>query len=157
MQTLFQTLEKSSVLNVEIGGSEEQAKFNFPVTTVTACRAKFKKSHLTQFLSELSRSCAQIETPDVQFLETLISFTNSKYSERYGQGYGHVKLEYPTFLRSKGKAIAVTLSDDKVSNHESGSDEDGNFITFIATAIVDEGVVIVGCSGCSRRTCVASW
>ena len=53
-----------------------------------------------------------------------------------------MKLEYPTFLRSKGKAIAVTLSDDKVSNHESGSDEDGNFIAFIATAIVDESVVV---------------
>ena len=45
-------------------------------------------------------------------------------------------------LRSKGKAMIVTLSDDEVSNHESGSDEDGNFIAFIAIAIVDEGVVI---------------
>ena len=53
-----------------------------------------------------------------------------------------MKLEYPTFLRSKGKAIAVTLSDDKVSNHESGNDEDGNFIAFIATVIVDESVVV---------------
>ena len=43
------------------------------------------------------------------------------------QRYGHVKLECPTFF-SKGKAMAVTLSDDEVSNHEPGSDEDGNFI-----------------------------
>ena len=45
-------------------------------------------------------------------------------------------------MRSKGKAIAVTLSDDEVSDHESGSDEDGNFIAFTATAIVDESVVV---------------
>ena len=58
------------------------------------------------------------------------------------QRYGHVKLECPTFLRSKGKTMAVTLSDDEVSDHESGSDEDGNFIAFTATAIVDESVVV---------------
>ena len=34
--------------------------------------------------------------------------------------------------------MAVTLSDDEVSDHESGSDEDGNFITFTAIAVVDE-------------------
>ena len=38
--------------------------------------------------------------------------------------------------------MAVTLSDDEVSDNESGSDEDGNFITFTATAIVDESVVV---------------
>ena len=58
------------------------------------------------------------------------------------QGYGHVKSKCPTFLRSKGKAMAVTLSDDEVSNNESGSDGDGNFITFIATTVVDESVVV---------------
>ena len=58
------------------------------------------------------------------------------------QEYGHVKSECPIFLRSKGKAMAVTLSDDGVSYHESSSDEDGNFITFIATAVVDESVVV---------------
>ena len=53
-----------------------------------------------------------------------------------------MKFEYPTFLRSKGKAMVVTLSDDEVFDHESGSDEDGNFITFIATAVVDESIVV---------------
>ena len=53
-----------------------------------------------------------------------------------------MKSECPTFLRSKGKAIAVTLSDDKVSDNESGSDEDGNFIAFTATANVNESVVV---------------
>ena len=53
-----------------------------------------------------------------------------------------MKFEYPTFLRSKGKAIVVTLSDDEVFDYEFGSDEDGNFITFIATAVVDESIVV---------------
>ena len=58
------------------------------------------------------------------------------------QGYGHVKSECPTFLRTKGKAIVVILSDDEVSDNESGSDEDGNFITFTATAVVEGSVAV---------------
>ena len=61
------------------------------------------------------------------------------------QGYGYVKSKcptFPTFLRSKGKSMVVTLSDDEVSDHESSSDEDGNFIAFTATAVVDEGVMV---------------
>ena len=38
--------------------------------------------------------------------------------------------------------MVVTLSVDEVSDHESGSDEDGNFIAFTAIAIVDENVVV---------------
>ena len=56
--------------------------------------------------------------------------------------YGHVKSKCPTFLRSKGKTMAVTLSDDEVSDNESGSDEDRNFIAFTTTAIVDESIVV---------------
>ena len=41
-----------------------------------------------------------------------------------------MKFECPTFLRSKCKAMAVTLSDDEVSDNEFGSDKDGNFIAF---------------------------
>ena len=53
-----------------------------------------------------------------------------------------MKFECPAFLRSKCKAMVVTLSDDEVSNHESGSDEDESVITFIATVVVDESVVV---------------
>ena len=56
---------KFGALNVEIDGSEEQAKFGFSVATVIACKAKFKKLYLTQFQLELSHSCTQIETLDV--------------------------------------------------------------------------------------------
>ena len=38
--------------------------------------------------------------------------------------------------------MVVTLSDDEVSDHESGSDEDGNFIAFTTIVIVDESVVV---------------
>ena len=51
-----------------------------------------------------------------------------------------MKSKCPTYLRSKGKAMAVTFCDDEVSDDESGCDEDGNFISFIATAIVNESV-----------------
>ena len=53
-----------------------------------------------------------------------------------------MKSECLTFLRSKGKVMIVTLSDDEVSDHESGSDENGNFIAFIATVVVNENVVV---------------
>ena len=38
--------------------------------------------------------------------------------------------------------MAVTLRDDEVSNHESDSDEDENFIAFTATVVVDESIVV---------------
>ena len=70
-------------------------------------------------------------------------FNNSLGQQCFGcQEYDHVKSECPTFLRSKGKVMVVTLSDDEVSDHESGSDEDENFIAFTATAVVDESVVV---------------
>ena len=67
---------------------------------------------------------------------------NSLGQQHFGcQGFGHVKSKCPTFLRSKGKAIAITLSNDEVSDNKSGSNENGNFIAFIVTAVVDESVV----------------
>ena len=69
--------------------------------------------------------------------------SNSLGQQCFGcQGYGHVESKCPTFLRPKGKAMAITLSDDEVSDHESTSDEDGNLFAFTATAEVDESVVI---------------
>ena len=53
-----------------------------------------------------------------------------------------MKFECPTFLWSKGKAMTVTLSDDEVSYHKSGNDEDRNFFAFTATSVVDESVVV---------------
>ena len=53
-----------------------------------------------------------------------------------------MKSKCPTYLKSKGKAMAVTLSDGEVSDHESDCDEDGNFITFTTTAVVDESISV---------------
>ena len=69
------------------------------------------------------------------------SSNNSMGPQCFGcQGYGHMKSECPTYLKSKGKAMAVTLSDDEVSDDQSSCDEDENFITFTATTVVNESV-----------------
>ena len=51
-----------------------------------------------------------------------------------------MKSECPTYLNPKGKAMAVVLSDGEVSDDESGCDEDGNFIAFTATVVVNESI-----------------
>ena len=67
------------------------------------------------------------------------SSNSSLGQQRYRcQGYGHLKFECPTFLRSKGKVIAITLSDNEVSDHESESNQERNFMAFIAIAAVSE-------------------
>ena len=69
------------------------------------------------------------------------SLNNSMGSQCFGcQGYVHMKSECPTYLKSKGKVMAVTLSDGEVSNDESGCDEDGNFIAFTTNTVIDESV-----------------
>ena len=69
------------------------------------------------------------------------SFNNSMGPQCFGcQGYDHVKSECPTFLRSKGKTMVVTISDNEVSDDESRYDKNGNFIAFTATAVVNESV-----------------
>ena len=69
------------------------------------------------------------------------SSNNSMGPQCFGcQGYGHMKFECPTNLKSKGKAMAVTLSDGEVSDDESSCDEDGNFIAFTVTTVVNESI-----------------
>ena len=46
-----------------------------------------------------------------------------------------------SYLKSKGKAMDVILSDGEVSDDESECDEDGNFITFTAIAVVNESII----------------
>ena len=53
-----------------------------------------------------------------------------------------MKSECPTYLKSKGKAMVVTLSDGEVSDNELGCDEYENFIAFTATAIINESISI---------------
>ena len=62
---------------------------------------------------------------------------NSMGQQCYGyQEYGHMKSECPTYLRSKGKAMAVTLSDNEVFDDKSGYGEDGNFIARMETSLL---------------------
>ena len=69
------------------------------------------------------------------------SSNNSMDPQCFGcQGYGHMKSKCLTYLKSKSKAMAVTLNDGEVSNDESECDEDGNFIAFTITAIVNESI-----------------
>ena len=69
------------------------------------------------------------------------SSNNSMSPQCFGcQGYGHMKFECPTYLKSKDKPMAITLSNGEVSDDESGYDEDGNFIAFTATAVVNESI-----------------
>ena len=51
-----------------------------------------------------------------------------------------MKSECPTYLKSKGKAMVVILSDGEVFYDESECDEDGNFIAFTATTVVNESI-----------------
>ena len=55
-----------------------------------------------------------------------------------------MKYECPTYLKSKDKVMAITLSDGEVSDDESECNEDGNFIAFTATAIVNESISEIG-------------
>ena len=54
-------------------------------------------------------------------------------------GHGHVKRECPNYLRMKGKAYAITLSDLDSSNSdlEDSCDEEGNLSAFITIAYVE--------------------
>ena len=51
-----------------------------------------------------------------------------------------MKSECPTYLKSKGKTMVITPSDGEVSDDESECDENGNFIAFTATDIVNESI-----------------
>ena len=51
-----------------------------------------------------------------------------------------MKSKCPTYLKSKGKVMAVTFSDGKVFDNESDCDKDGNFIAFTAAAVVNESI-----------------
>ena len=71
------------------------------------------------------------------------SSNNSMGPQCFGcQRYGHMKSECPTYLKSKGKTMVVTLSDGEVSDDESECDKDGNFIAFTAIAVINESISV---------------
>ena len=58
-------------------------------------------------------------------IDRVVQFFNNSLGQQYFgcQGYGHLRSECRTYLRSKGKVMAVTLSNDEVSDHKSESDQ----------------------------------
>ena len=54
-------------------------------------------------------------------------------------GHGHFKKECPNYLRIKGKAYAITLSDSDSTNSDSDEscDGEGNYSTFMTIAYVE--------------------
>ena len=74
----------------------------------------------------------------------IVQFSNNSLGQQcFGcQGYGHGKFECPIFLRSKCKVMAVTLSDDEGSDHKSQSDQEENFMAFIATVVASETEIV---------------
>ena len=56
--------------------------------------------------------------------EKVGKFSNNSLSQQFFgcQGFGHIKSKCPTYLRSKGKAMAITLNDDEGFDHDSDND-----------------------------------
>ena len=54
-------------------------------------------------------------------------------------GHGHLKKEFPNYLREKGKVFAITLSDSDSSNLDTKGecDNEGNYKAFMKIASVD--------------------
>ena len=72
--------------------------------------------------------------------EKVGKFSNNSLSQQFFccQGFGHIKSKCPTYLRSKEKAMAITLNDDEGFDHGSNNDQEGKFMAFTATAMIDE-------------------
>ena len=58
-------------------------------------------------------------------------------------GFGHMKQECPTYLKSigKSKALATTLSDTELETESKNSDDEGILSAFIATVDPNKGIV----------------
>ena len=76
--------------------------------------------------------------------DKVVQFSNNSLGQQcFGcQGYGHVRSECTTYLKSKDKAMAITLSDDEESDHESKSYQEGNFMVFTTTDVVGEFEIV---------------
>ena len=137
-----------SVDNIEVGGFDDE---------LSATEITYLAKNYRNFLRNSNRRAKGTNTAEPRNFRTNdpTKFNNTeKPREKVGQssnnsmgpqcfgcqGYGHMKSECPTYLKSKGKVMAVTLSDNEVFDDESGCDEDGNFIVFTTTAIVNESV-----------------
>ena len=76
--------------------------------------------------------------------DKVVQFSNNSLGEQcFGcQEYGHVRSECTTYLKSKDKVMAITLSDNEESNHKSKSYQEGNFMVFTTTDVVGEFEIV---------------
>ena len=117
-----------SVDDVEVGGFDDE---------LFAIKIAYLAKNFRNFLRNNNRKARGANTAEPRNFRkndpTKVN-NNDKPKEKVGQssnksmgpqcfgcqGYGHMKSECPTYLKSKDKAMAVTLSDCKVSNDEIG-------------------------------------
>ena len=76
--------------------------------------------------------------------DKVVQFSNNSLGEQcFGcQEYGHVRSECTTYLKSKDKVMAITLSDNEESDHKSKSYQEGNFMVFTTTDVVGESEIV---------------
>ena len=76
--------------------------------------------------------------------DKVVQFSNNSLGQQcFGcQEYGHVRSECTTYLKSKDKVMAITLSDNEESNHKSKSYQEGNFMVFTTTDVVGESEIV---------------
>ena len=134
--------------NVEVGGFDDK---------LSATEIAYLAKNFRNFLRNNNRKARSANTAEPRNFRKNDSTkvkNNDKPREKVGQssnnfmgpqcfgcqGYDHMKSKCPTYLKSKGKTMAVTLSDSEVSDDESSCDEDGDFMTFTATTVVNESI-----------------
>ena len=137
-----------SVDEVEVGGFDDEL-----FATEIAYLAKNFRNFLRN-KNRKARSANTTEPRNFRKNDPIKINNNDKPREKVGQSsnnsvgpqcfgcqrYGHMKSECPTYLKSNDKTMVVTLNDGEVSDDELECDEDGNFITFTATVVVNESI-----------------
>ena len=146
----FKSMALKSVDDVEIGGFDDE---------LSATEIAYLAKNFRNFLmnnNRKARSANTIEPRNFMKNDPTKVNNNDKPREKVGQssnnsmgpqcfgcqGYGHMKSKCPTYLKSNGKTMVVTLSDGEVSDDELECDDDGNFIAFTATAVVNENISV---------------
>ena len=117
-----------SVDDVEVGGFDDELS----ATEITYLAKNFRNFHRNN--NRKAKGANTVEPRNFRKNDPTKVNNNDKPREKVGQS------ECPTYFKSKGKAMAVTLSNGKISDDESKCDNDENFIVFIATAVVNESI-----------------
>ena len=116
-----ESMALKSIDDVEVGGFDDELS-----TTEIAYLAKNSRNFLKNS-NRRARDVNTIKPRNFRKNDPTKVNSNEKPREKVGQssnnslgpqcfgcqGYGHMKSECPTYLRSKGKAMAITLSDNK--------------------------------------------